>query len=183
MPARPTSVRLTAPQAAEVAALALDLTRARPDLAALSPLTEGAVLRLALARGLAELRADLDRPAEPADGGRLPQAVGRPCARCGAPAGAYCAPSCTAHPSSHAPAPSTLAEVQLDAAGTSYRVIAWRTSAGSIGAAWPDARWSVGDLSPHAPPAVEWLRSQGVRAGDAPGLAAAVARAWPRVAR
>lgn len=157
MPARPTSVRLTAPQAAEVAALALDLTRARPDLAALSPLTEGAVLRLALARGLAELRADLDRPAAPP-------------------------PSTAPAPASTAPA-AALAEVQLDARGTSYRVTVWRSPGGSLGAAWPDARWSVGDLSPHAPPGVEWLREQGIRAGDAPGLAAAIARAWPRVAR
>jgi len=202
MPARPTSIRLTAPQAAEVAALARDLSHTRPDLAALAPLTEGGVLRLALAHGLAVLReladdddrapvaplagAWLDRPAAPAPpavGERPPQAVARPCARCGAPAGADCAPSCTAHPASHAPAPHTLTEVQLDTAGTAYRVICWRTAAGSIGAAWPDARWAVGDLSAHAPPGVEWLRSQGVRAGDAPGLAAAIARAWPRVAR
>ena len=164
MPARPTSIRLTAAQAAEVAALARDLSHTRPDLAALAPLTEGGVLRLALAHGLAVLRELAD------DDDRAPVAP---------LAGAWLDRPAAPAP----PAPHTLAEVQLDTAGTAYRVIVWRTAAGSIGAAWPDARWAVGDLSAHAPPGVEWLRSQGVRAGDAPGLAAAIARAWPRVAR
>jgi hypothetical protein len=59
---RPTSIRLTPEQEAELAALADALPRVRPDLAifarggALSP---GAVLRLAVARGLAELRRDV----------------------------------------------------------------------------------------------------------------------------
>jgi hypothetical protein len=58
----PTSVRLTPAQEAELAALALDLAAARPDLADAArggALTPGAVLRLALARGLRELRGDL----------------------------------------------------------------------------------------------------------------------------
>lgn len=134
-------------------------------------------LRVAVEAGLVALLGE----AAPAPAGRPPQAVGRPCARCGAPAGAYCAPSCTAHPSSHAPAAEALVEVELDNAGTRYRVTCWRTAGGSIGASWPDAHWAVGDLSPHAPPGVEWLREHGLRAGDAPGVALAIARAWPRL--
>lgn len=77
--------------------------------------------------------------------------------------------------------PEALVEVELDNAGTRYRVTCWRTAGGSIGASWPDAHWAVGDLSPHAPPGVEWLREHGLRAGDAPGVALAIARAWPRL--
>jgi len=58
----PTSIRLRPEQETELAALARDLAVARPDLAAAAyggELTPGAVLRLAVARGLAELRRDL----------------------------------------------------------------------------------------------------------------------------
>ena len=60
----PTSVRLTPAQEAELAALALDLPAVRRDLADAArggTLTPGAVLRVALARGLRELRADVER--------------------------------------------------------------------------------------------------------------------------
>jgi hypothetical protein len=60
---RPTSLRLTPAQEAELAALAEALPGRRPDLAAALPSgtpTPGGVLRLALARGLAALRADLE---------------------------------------------------------------------------------------------------------------------------
>ncbi len=77
--------------------------------------------------------------------------------------------------------PEALVEVELDHAGTRYRVTCWRTAGGSIGASWPDSQWAVGDLSSHAPPGVEWLREHGLRAGDAPGVALAIARAWPRL--
>lgn len=65
MPRAPTSIRLRPEQEAELAALARDLAAARPDLAAAAhggELTPGAVLRLAVARGLAELRRDLSAP-------------------------------------------------------------------------------------------------------------------------
>lgn len=84
----------------------------------------------------------------------------------------------------HAPAarpPEALVEVELDNAGTRYRVICWRTAGGSIGASWPDSHWAVGDLSPHAPPGVEWLCEHGLRPGDAPGVAKAIAVSWPRL--
>jgi hypothetical protein len=58
----PTSIRLSAAQEAEIAALARALARHNPDAAALArggALTPGAVLRLAVARGLAELRRDV----------------------------------------------------------------------------------------------------------------------------
>ncbi len=65
MPRAPTSIRLRPEQEAELAALARDLAAARPDLAAAAhrgELTPGAVLRLAVARGLAVLRRDLSAP-------------------------------------------------------------------------------------------------------------------------
>ena len=147
MPVSPTSIRLTTEQAAALAALVLDLPTLRPDLAALDPLTPGTVLRLAVARGLAELRADLDR-------------------------------ATAAKPAFE---PVQAATVTLEARGTRYRVTAWRASDGSRGAAWPDGRrggLAWGDLSPHAPPAPEWLAANGCAAGDAAGVAEAVARAW-----
>lgn len=86
-----------------------------------------------------------------------------------------------AAPAPAARPPEALVEVELDHAGTRYRVTCWRSSDGSIGASWPDARWSVGDLSPHAPPSVEWLCEHGLRPGDAPGVAKAIAVSWPRL--
>jgi hypothetical protein len=56
---RPTSIRLTPEQEAELAALVIALPLRHPYVAALArggALTPGAVLRLAVARGLAELR-------------------------------------------------------------------------------------------------------------------------------
>lgn len=64
----PTSVRLTAAQLAELEALAEELTATRPDLVALSSgdgLSAYAVLRLAVARGLAALRQELDAASKP----------------------------------------------------------------------------------------------------------------------
>lgn len=158
MPVSPTSIRLTTEQAEALAALVLDLPTVRPDLAALDPLTPGTVLRLAVARGLAELRADLDR-ATAAKPAFEPSAAVAPIVRNRGQA----------------------TTVTLEARGTRYRVTAWRASDGSRGAAWPDGRrggLAWGDLSPHAPPALEWLAANGCAAGDAAGVAEAVARAW-----
>jgi hypothetical protein len=63
---RPTSLRLTPAQEAELAALAEALPARRPDLAAGLPggaATPGGVLRLALAHGLRALRAELEEAA------------------------------------------------------------------------------------------------------------------------
>ena len=60
---RPTSVRLTERQLAELERLRGELARARPELALLSrdgELTAYAVLRLAIDRGLRELAAELE---------------------------------------------------------------------------------------------------------------------------
>jgi len=171
MPARPTSIRLTAAQAAEVAALARDLSHTRPDLAALAPLTEGGVLRLALAHGLAVLRELAD------DDDRAPVAP---------LAGAWLdRPAAPPEPAPAAPPPEAV-EVELDYEGTRYRVTCWRTAGGSIGAAWPEGHWAVEDLSPHAPPDAATLFNRGVCAGDgclldAIAIAAAIAKAWPRL--
>lgn len=59
----PTSVRLTEAQRVELERLAEELSAARPDLVALGSgdaLSSYAVLRLAVARGLMALRAELD---------------------------------------------------------------------------------------------------------------------------
>jgi hypothetical protein len=58
----PTSIRLSAVQEAEIAALVIALPLRHPYVAALArggTLTPGAVLRLAVARGLAELRREV----------------------------------------------------------------------------------------------------------------------------
>lgn len=76
-------------------------------------------------------------------------------------------------------------EVDGEHAGTRYRVTAWRSPSGAIGAAWADGRTgglAWGDLSPHAPPARAWLLSHGVKVGDVEGVERALALAWPRVA-
>lgn len=154
----PTSIRLRPEQEAELAALARDLAAARPDLAAAAhggELTPGAVLRLAVARGLAELRRDLSAPV---------------------PAAPAAAPAAAPEP----PRGLVLA-VRHEDRGTAYRLTLWRTSTGAVGCAWPDGRrggWSWGDLSPHAPPSAEWLSSTGLPAGDAPAVARALAARW-----
>jgi hypothetical protein len=59
---RPTSIRLTPEQEAQLAVLADALPRVRPDLTVFvrgGVLTPGAVLRLALVRGRAALRRDV----------------------------------------------------------------------------------------------------------------------------
>lgn len=61
---RPTSVRLTDRQLAELERLRVELVAGRPELAALArtgELTPYAVLRLAIDRGLRELAADVER--------------------------------------------------------------------------------------------------------------------------
>lgn len=87
------------------------------------------------------------------------------------------------------PAPASpvgrVVEVEVVNAGTRYRVTAWRSPSGAIGAAWADGRaggLAWGDLSPHAPPARAWLLSHGVKVGDVEGVERALALAWPRVA-
>ena len=65
-----------------------------------------------------------------------------------------------------------------EADGTRYRLVVWAVDGRGIGVAWPDARWSVGDLSPHAPPGVGWLQSQGLREADARNVTAALGSVW-----
>ncbi len=94
-----------------------------------------------------------------------------------------------ASPAPASPAPASpvgrVVEVEVVNAGTRYRVTAWRSPSGAIGAAWADGRaggLAWGDLSPHAPPARAWLLSHGVTVGDVEGVERALALAWPRVA-
>jgi hypothetical protein len=158
----PTSVRLTPAQEAELAALALDLSGARPELADAArggALTPGAVLRLALARGLRELRGDLAAPA-PAP----------PVLDPGPPA-----------PAAPEPPRGLVLTVLWEARGTAYRLTMWRAPSGSVGAAWPEGRrggWAWGDLSPHAPPEPGWLAESGLPLADAQAVAAALASRW-----
>lgn len=180
MPRAPTSIRLRPEQEAELAALARDLAAARPDLAAAAHgggLTPGAVLRLAVARGLAALRRDLSAPPPaPAVDPFLPP---------GAPADdlarAWPAPAPAAPAAAPEPPRGLVLAVRHEERGTAYRLTLWRTSTGAVGCAWPDGRgggWSWGDLSPHAPPSAEWLASTGLPAGDAPAVARALAARW-----
>jgi hypothetical protein len=83
-----------------------------------------------------------------------------------------------------APAPPAPAVVTLEgtARGTAYRLVTWRTPSGAVGVAWPEGRWSVGDLSPHGPPAAGWLAEHGLRRADADAVAATLAAGWARVA-
>jgi hypothetical protein len=183
MPRAPTSIRLRPEQEAELAALARDLAAARPDLAAAAhggELTPGAVLRLAVARGLAELRRDLSAPP--------PAPAASPSLPADAPADDHArawpaAPAAPEPPPAAAPEPprGLVLAVRHEDRGTAYRLTLWRTSTGAVGCAWPDGRrggWSWGDLSPHAPPPAEWLASTGLPAGDAPAVARALAARW-----
>lgn len=183
----PTSIRLRPEQEAELAALARDLAAATPSLAAAAyggELTPGAVLRLAVARGLVELRRDLSAPVPapapappvppflPVDAPADDHARAWPAAPAPAPAPAPAAPE---------PPRGLVLAVRIEDRGTAYRLTLWRTSTGSVGCAWPDGRrggWSWGDLSPHAPPSAEWLTATGLPAGDAPAVARAVASRW-----
>jgi hypothetical protein len=156
----PTSVRLSAAQEAELAALALDLPAVRPDLADAArggTLTPGAVLRVALTRGLRELRGYLAAP------------VAAP-------------PVLDPGPPEPPAAPRGLVlAVVWEARGTAYRLTMWRSPAGSVGAAWPEGRrggWAWGDLSPHAPPEPGWLAESGLPMVDAREVAAALASRW-----
>lgn len=69
--------------------------------------------------------------------------------------------------------------------GTCYRLVVWRQGppGASVGVAWPDVRWSVGDLSAHAAPNAGWLTEHGLRAGDARVVAGALTEVWPVVTR
>lgn len=63
--------------------------------------------------------------------------------------------------------------------GTRYRLVLYSDGAPGVrGVAWPDSRWSIGDLSTHGPPAAGWLASMGLREGDAEEIAAVLAREW-----
>jgi hypothetical protein len=65
-----------------------------------------------------------------------------------------------------------------EADGTRYRLVVWAVEGRGIGVAWPDVRWSVGDLSAHAAPSGEWLASQGLGEVDARNVAAALETVW-----
>jgi len=69
-----------------------------------------------------------------------------------------------------------------EADGTRYRLVVWRLDGRGIGVAWPDTRWSVGDLSAHAAPNPAWLQSQGLRKADARNVAAALESVWDELA-
>jgi hypothetical protein len=160
----PTSVRLSAAQEAELAALARDLPAVRPDLADAArggTLTPGAVLRVALTRGLRELRGYLADDAPPVlDPG----------------------PPAPAAPEPPAALRGLVLAVVWEARGTAYRLTFWRSPAGSVGAAWPEGRrggWAWGDLSPHAPPEPGWLAESGLPMADAREVAAALASPTP----
>jgi hypothetical protein len=163
-------VRLTPAQEAELAALALDLAAARPDLADAArggALTPGAVLRLALARGLRELRGDL---ADDDDDDDAPPVLDP-----GPPAPAPAPPEPPAAPR------GLVLAVVWEARGTAYRLTFWRSPSGSVGAAWPEGRrggFAWGDLSPHAPPEPGWLAESGLPMADAREVAAALASRW-----
>jgi hypothetical protein len=73
-----------------------------------------------------------------------------------------------------------LLTVTREARGTRYRLVLW-TVDGSPGVAWPDARWSVGDLSRHAAPHAGWLESTGLLEADAVTVAEILAENWPRL--
>lgn len=77
----PTSIRLSAAQEAEIAALVIALPLRQPYVAALArggALTPGAVLRLAVARGLAELRREVGADWWPPITGDQPDAPAPP---------------------------------------------------------------------------------------------------------
>jgi hypothetical protein len=161
----PTSVRLSAAQEAELAALARDLPAVRPDLADAArggTLTPGAVLRVALTRGLRELRGYLAAPAA-------------------APPVLDPGPPAPAPPEPPAAPRGLVLAVVWEARGTAYRLTCWRSPAGSVGAAWPEGRrggFAWGDLSPHAPPEPGWLAESGLPMADAREVAAALASRW-----
>jgi hypothetical protein len=171
MPRAPTSIRLRPEQEAELAALARDLPAVRPDLAAAAhggELTPGAVLRMAVARGLAELRGGLSAPAadvplvldpgppprpprEPPPPLRLepwePEPVRAPAGSrflaADAPtddhARAWPAPA-AAPPAAPEPPRGLVLAVRTEDRGTAYRLTLWRTATGAVGCAWPDGR-------------------------------------------
>ena len=70
--------------------------------------------------------------------------------------------------------------VDHEGRGTRYRLVLWSAGPGVRGVAWPDARWSIGDLSQHAPPDPGWLASMGLREGDAAEIAGVLEREWRR---
>jgi len=70
--------------------------------------------------------------------------------------------------------------VDHEGSGTRYRLVLWGDGPGIRGVAWPDARWSVGDLSAHAPPDPGWLASCGLSEADAAEVASVLAREWNR---
>jgi hypothetical protein len=70
--------------------------------------------------------------------------------------------------------------VEHEGRGTRYRLVLWSDGPGVRGVAWPDARWSIGDLSHHAPPAAGWLASCGLMEGDAEEIAGVLEREWSR---
>jgi hypothetical protein len=71
----------------------------------------------------------------------------------------------------------------VETGGGRYALVAWRGSRGGIGVAWPDGRWSVADLSVHAPPEAGWLEEQGLLPADARAVAAALAERWAALTR
>ena len=79
-----------------------------------------------------------------------------------------------------APAPAVVT-LEGTARATAYRLVTWRTPSG-VGVAWPEGRWSVGDLSAHGPPAAGWLAEHGLLRADADAVASILAAGWARVA-
>lgn len=70
--------------------------------------------------------------------------------------------------------------VEHEGRGTRYRLVLWGDGPGVRGVAWPDARWSIGDLSQHAPPDPGWLASCGLLEGDAEEIASVLEAEWSR---
>ena len=152
------------------------------------------MLRLALARGLRELRGDLADDDDDAplvlDPGPppLPLPARRPPVSLDPwepepirpPAGSPFLPAGAPPEPPAAPRGLVLAVV-WEARGTAYRLTFWRSPSGSVGAAWPEGRrggFAWGDLSPHAPPEPGWLAESGLPMADAREVAAALASRW-----
>lgn len=78
-----------------------------------------------------------------------------------------------------------LVEWTVETGGGRYALVAWWAGqpGGGIGVAWPDGRWSVGSLSPHAAPEAGWLEEHGLLPADARAVAEALAARWGSLTR
>lgn len=69
--------------------------------------------------------------------------------------------------------------VTVDRRGTCYALVIWLDHLrGKGGIAWPDQRWSVGDLADCGPWLDGWLSGQGLREADAETIAEVALVAW-----